>query len=96
MAKWVAAELAKSGTPTFFFAAKDFTGSWAASMRREVALLCDQSPSALLRAISRVDRPVFLMVDGINELGPHGQNALRGIGSLARRLGAKVHFDSPG
>ena len=96
MAKWVAAELAKSGNPTLFFAAKDFTGSWAASIRREVALLCDQSPSVLLRAISRVDKPVFLIVDGINELGPHGQNALRGIGGLARRLGAKVILTAQG
>jgi hypothetical protein len=90
MAKWVATELASSGKPTFFFAAKDFAGSWADSLRREVALLSDQSPSALLRAISRSDRPVFLVLDGINELGPHTPNALRGIRALARRLGAKL------
>ena len=90
IAKWVAAELANAGNPTFFFAAKDFMGSWADSIRREVALLSDQTPSALLRAISRVDRPVFLVLDGINELGAHGPNGLRGIRALARRLGAKL------
>lgn len=94
MAKWVATELANSGNPTFFFAAKDFTGSWADFIRREVALLSDQSPSAVLRATSRVDRPVFLVLDGINELGAHGPNALRGIRALARRLGAKLIITS--
>ncbi len=90
MVKWVGAELASAGNLTFFFAAKDFTGSWADTIRREVALLFDQSPSALLRAILRVDRPVFLVLDGINELGAHRRNALRGISALARRLGAKL------
>jgi hypothetical protein len=90
MAKWVAADLARAGNPTLFFAAKDFAGSWADCIRREVALLSDQSPSALLRAISRADSPVFLVLDGINELGTHGPNALRGIRALARRLGAKL------
>lgn len=90
MAKWVAAELANSENPTFFFAAKDFTGSWADWIRREVALLSDQSPSALLRAILRADRPVLLVLDGINELGAHRSSALRGIRALARRLGAKL------
>ena len=90
IAKWVAVELARSGHPTFFFAAKDFAGSWAASLRRELALLSDQRPAAFLRAISRIDRPVFLVLDGINELGSHRQGALRGIRALARHLGAKL------
>jgi hypothetical protein len=90
MAKWVAADLANAGNPRFFFAAKDFKGSWADSIRREVGLLSDQSPSALLRAISRADRPVFLVLDGINELGAQRPNALRGIRALATRLGAKL------
>jgi hypothetical protein len=90
MAKHVGVELANGGNPTFFFAAKDFTGSWADCLRREVALLGDQSPSALLRAISRVDKPVFLVLDAINELGAYRASALRGIRALARRLGAKL------
>jgi hypothetical protein len=48
MAKWVAVHQASAGNPTFFFAAKDFTDSWANAVRREVSLLCDQSPGALL------------------------------------------------
>jgi hypothetical protein len=90
MAKWFAADQADAGNPAFFFAAKDFTGSWADTVRREVALLCDQSASVLFRAISRVDKPVFLVLDGINELGSNGPSALRGIRALARRLGAKM------
>ena len=96
MAKWVATELANSGKLTIFFAAKEFAGSWAASMRREFALLSDQNPSALLRAISRADRPVFLVLDGMNELGAHWPNALRGIRALARRLGAKLIVTAQG
>lgn len=90
MVKWAAVELARAGNPIFFFAAKDFVSSWADALRREVALLSDQSSSALLRAISRADRPIFLVLDGINELGVHGPNALRGIRALARRFGAKL------
>jgi hypothetical protein len=90
MAKWVAVHKANAGNPTFFFAAKDFTGSWANAVRREVSLLCDQSPSALWSAISRADKPVFLVLDGINELGSNGPSALRGIRALATRLGAKL------
>jgi hypothetical protein len=90
MAKWVAADQANAGNPVFFFAAKDFTGSWADTVSREVALLCDQSPTVLYRAISRVDKPVFLVLDGINELGANGPIALRGIRALASRLGAKM------
>jgi hypothetical protein len=86
MAKWVAADQANAGNPAIFFAAKDFTGSWADTVRREVALLCDQSPTVLYRAISRMDKPVFLVLDGINELGANGPVALRGIRALARRL----------
>ncbi|KFX64045.1 hypothetical protein KBK24_0120505 [Burkholderia sp. K24] len=90
MVKWLAAELANAGNPTFFFAAKDFTGSWAEFIRREVGLLSDHNPSALLRSIAQADKPIFLVLDGINELGAHGQNAVRGICALARRFGAKL------
>jgi hypothetical protein len=83
MAKWVAVRQANAGNPTFFFAAKDFTGSWANALRREVSLLCEQSPSALLSAISRADKPVFLVLDGINELGGNELSALRGVRALA-------------
>jgi hypothetical protein len=90
MAKWIAVDLANAGSPTFFFAAKDFTGSWVEIIRREIALLSDQSLATVFRAISRADRAVFLVLDGINELGAHRPAALRGLRALARRLGAKV------
>jgi len=94
MAKWIAVNFANAGNPTFFFSAKDFTGSWADLIRREVALLSDQNPFALHHAIVRVDRPILLVMDGINEFGPQEPNALRGIRALARRLGAKLVITS--
>lgn len=88
LARWIAVQMAKEGNPTFFFAAKNFNGSWAEFIRREVALISDQSPSELLRAISLVNKPVFLILDGANELGARRHDALRGIRALARRIGA--------
>lgn len=96
MAKWVAAELSRSGRSVFFFAAKDFAGTWADFLRREIALLTDLSPAALWQAILRSDRAVFLVLDGINELGENVPNALRGIRALARRLGAKLIVTAQG
>jgi hypothetical protein len=88
MAKWLAASLAEAGHPTFFIAAKNFTGSWAECLRREVGLLTDSAPAKLYRAVARSDRPVFLIVDGINEFGAAASEALRGVRALARRMGA--------
>ncbi|WP_315770942.1 MULTISPECIES: NERD domain-containing protein [unclassified Bradyrhizobium] len=88
MAKWLAARLAQEGHPIFFIAAKNFTGSWAESLRKEVGLLIDCEPANLYRAVARSDGPVFLIVDGLNEFGPAAPEALRGIRALARRMGA--------
>lgn len=88
MAKWLAASLAEAGHPTFFIAAKNFTGSWAECLRREVGLLTDCAPVKLYRAVARSDQPVFLIVDGINEFGAAASEALRGVRALARRMGA--------
>lgn len=88
MAKWLTAKLAAEGHPTFFIAAKNFTGSWAESLRREVGFLTDGAPANLYRAIARSDRSVFLIVDGVNEFGAAASEALRGIRALARRMGA--------
>lgn len=90
MAKWLAAKLSADGHPTFFLAAKNFTGSWADSIRREVALVTDVGPSDLYRAITRFDRSVFLIVDGVNEFGAEAPDALRGVRALARRMGARL------
>jgi hypothetical protein len=88
MAKWLTASLAEAGHPTFFIAAKNFTGSWAECLRREVGLLTDSAPVKLYRAVARSDRPVFLIIDGVNEFGAAAPEALRGVRALARRMGA--------
>jgi hypothetical protein len=90
MAKWVATDLAAAGNPTLFFTAKELTGSWADAVRREIALLLEATPTELFRAISYADRPTYLVLDGINELGMRLSSALRGIRALARRLGARL------
>jgi hypothetical protein len=94
MAKWLAASLAEAGHPTFFIAAKNFTGSWAECLRREIGLLTDSAPAKLYRAVARSDRPIFLIVDGVNEFGPAAPEALRGARALARRMGALLVITS--
>jgi hypothetical protein len=88
MAKWLAASFAEAGHPTFFIAAKNFTGSWAECLRREIGLLTDSAPAKLYRAVARSDRPILLIVDGVNEFGSAAPEALRGVRALARRMGA--------
>ncbi|MFD2250043.1 NERD domain-containing protein [Pseudochelatococcus lubricantis] len=88
MAKWLAASFAEAGHPTFFIAAKNFTGSWAECLRREIGLLTDSAPAKLYRALAHSDRPIFLIVDGVNEFGATAPEALRGVRALARRMGA--------
>ncbi|MEQ1515323.1 MAG: NERD domain-containing protein [Usitatibacteraceae bacterium] len=90
IAKWLAAKLASDGHPTFFLAAKNFTGSWADSLRREVGLLADGASANLYRAVAHSDRTPFLVVDGINEFGAAAPEALRGVRALARRMGARL------
>jgi hypothetical protein len=88
IAKWLVSKLAAQGHPVFFLAAKNFAGSWADSLRREIGLLIDDLPSNLYRAIARSDHPVFLVIDGINEFGTLMTEAVRGVRALARRMGA--------
>lgn len=90
MAKWLAAKFASEGHPTLFLAAKNFDGSWAASLRREVGLLINDAPNQLYRAAACVGRSVVLVVDGINEFPAAPAEALRGVRALARRLGARL------
>lgn len=88
MAKWLVSKLAAQGHPVFFLAAKNFAGSWADSLRREVGLLVDDLPGNLYRAVARSDHLVFLVIDGINEFGILMTEAIRGVRALARRMGA--------
>ncbi|HDR9868648.1 TPA: AAA family ATPase [Burkholderia cenocepacia] len=90
MAKWLVSKLAAQGHSVFFLAAKNFTGSWADSLRREVGLLVDDLPGDLYRAVARSDQPVFLVIDGINEFGASVTEAIRGVRALARRMGARL------
>jgi hypothetical protein len=90
IAKWLTAQLASEGMPTFFLAAKDYAGSWADSLRREIALVIDSNPADIYRAVAHSDLPIFVIVDGINEFGSRAPNALRGIRALARRMGAHL------
>ena len=78
------------GRISTFLAAKDFAGSWANSLRREVGLLMDGNPAALYLAVARTDRPVFLVLDGANEFGAAAPEAQRGVRALARRLNARL------
>lgn len=96
MAAALASRLAAAGSPVLFFAAKDFAGEWAKAVRREIGLLTDESPAHLLRAVANSEHPVFLIVDGINELAGSEAHALRGLRALARRLDAKVVLTSQG
>ena len=90
MAKWLAVKLAAEDYPTLFLAAKNFSGSWADSIRREVALLTDDAPNDLYRAVTQTDLPVFVIVDGVNEFGAAAPETLRGVRALARRWGARL------
>lgn len=90
MAKWLAAKLAAEGHPIFFVTAKNFSGSWADTLRKEIGLLTDDASDRLYRAVTRSDRSAFLIVDGINEFGAAGPEALRGVRALAGRMGARL------
>ncbi|MDP2126334.1 MAG: NERD domain-containing protein [Pseudohongiella sp.] len=90
MSKWLATKLSADGHPVFLLAAKNFSGSWADSLRREIGLLVDDAPDHLYREVVRSDLSVFLIVDGINEFGAMAVEALRGIRALARRMGARL------
>ena len=83
MVKSLAARLAAAGSPVLFFAAQDFVGEWAKAVRREIALLTDSAPSELIRAIANGPNPVFLIVDGVNELAGSGALAAATYASRA-------------
>ncbi len=94
MAKALASRLATEGAPVLFFSAKDFAGEWAKAVRREIGLLTDAPPAELLQAAANGAQPMYLIVDGVNELAGSEASALRGLRALARRLDAKVVLTS--
>lgn len=85
-----AAHLSRSGECVIFLAAKDFSGSWADLLKRELALMIEVTPSMLVRAIRATGCPVRIVLDGINELGANRDIALRGLHAMSRRLDARV------
>lgn len=89
-ARWLASRLSRSGECVIFLAAKDFDGSWARLLERELALVIDASPRVLFHAIRATGCPLRIVLDGINELGAAQDIALRGLRAIARRLDAWV------
>lgn len=94
MAKSLASRFANAGSPVLYFAAKDFAGEWAKAVRREISLLTDAPPNEILRAAANGEQPVFLFIDGVNELAVSEGLALRGLRALARHLDAKIVMTS--
>lgn len=90
MVKWLVAKLATDNNPTFLIAAKNFAGSWAEILKKEVGILTDCNAKFLYRAVARSGRPVFLIIDGINEFEIASEEALRGARAVARRMGARL------
>jgi hypothetical protein len=89
-ARWLASHASRTGECVLFLAAKDFDGSWAQLLKRELGLVLEARTSDLFRAIRQTGASVRILLDGINELGPSHDVALRGLRALARRLDARV------
>ncbi|SDF73065.1 Nuclease-related domain-containing protein [Sphingomonas carotinifaciens] len=88
--RWLGSHLSRSGECVLFLAAKDFDGSWARLLRRELSLVLESSVQQLFGAIRVTGTPVRIVLDGVNELGPSREAAFRGLRALARRLDARV------
>jgi hypothetical protein len=90
IAKWFAAERAASGDSAIVLPAKDFAGSWVRLLKRELALLSDAPIQRLYYAIRTSHQPIYLIIDGLNELAGDRSSAIREISALARKLGARL------
>lgn len=89
-AQWLASHASRTDECVLFLAAKDFEGSWAKLLKRELGLVLEASTPELFRAIRETGASVRIVLDGINELGLSRDVALRGLRALARRLDARV------
>lgn len=89
-ARWLAGQLAQAGESVLFVSAKDFAGSWARLLRREMALVTDTGAGALLRAFSVTGAPLRIVLDGINEIGVARDPLLRSLQAMARKYDARV------
>lgn len=96
MGKRLAVARAMRGDPVIHIAATAFDGQWADTLKRELALLNDVTPSVLIRAMRDLAVCPYLILDGVNELGADAATALRGVRALARRLQARVVLTTQG
>ncbi|MDR3471236.1 MAG: NERD domain-containing protein [Devosia sp.] len=95
MVRWLAHELTLAGNICLFVSARDFQGSWAETLRRELALLIDSQDLAPLTRAAAEGAPVFILLDGLNELSlGNARNVVRGLKALARRYGGRVVITS--
>lgn len=96
MGKWVTVSHARAGDPVVYLAASSFDGNWGRSLQREFALLSDITQAELTASARTLGKPLLLVLDGVNELGPNTENALRGLNALARRLNARIALTTQG
>jgi len=89
-ARWLARRMTAAGECVILLAAKDYDGSWAQLLRRELALVADASLTRFLNSLRATGCPVRIIVDGVNEFGADRAAALRGLRAIARRLEARV------
>ena len=90
MAKWLATDITRAGTPVIFLAGRDFDGSWSEQIRRETELLVGNGYELVLDAFARREEPWFLILDAINELGSRLREGIREFRVLAQSHGARL------
>lgn len=90
IAKWFAADRAKQGQCAILLRCKDFAGSWARLVERELALLTDVPPRDLYCAVRAQDAPSYLVLDGVNEIGGDREEAIRSAVAMCRRFGLRL------
>ena len=88
MAHRLAIALSDQGHPVILVAGKDVADSWRDTVRREIGLLVDGRPDEILGALRKAQRPLALVVDGVNEIRGDRKDAVRGVLAMARRYEA--------
>lgn len=91
MMKAAAVALAETGVPVIFLQGKDISSTLPEAFRTEMGLVGDVSFEDFCRAIKETSEPLCIFLDGINEVPAMAlTRTLRGVATLARRLGARV------
>jgi len=92
--KKAAISVLRSGGVPIHIRAHEFEGKVRDLLQREVGLL-SASPIEILNSARRLDRPLYLVVDGYNECKPERQTMLiRSVAALSRRYAATVLITS--